>query len=67
MENVNLEMINERLIELTNAVKSIQVQIGISSKNVVSEDFGGFESQEELDAWNQAGERAFMNFVEENE
>jgi hypothetical protein len=67
MENVNLEMINERLIELANAVKSIQIQIGLSSKNVVSGDFGGFESQEELDAWNQASEETFKNFVDKYE
>ena len=67
MENVNLEMINERLIELTNAIKSIQIQIGISSKNMVSGDFGGFESQEELEIWNSAGEETFKNFVDKYE
>jgi hypothetical protein len=62
MESVSLDMINKQLASLVSAVNDIKIHIGLSV-----DDFDGFESQKDLDAWNQAGERAFRNFAEQHE
>jgi len=56
MENVSFDILNKKIIDLANAVKSMQVQIDALKKS--EEIF----LREEMNAWDNLSKKTFSDF-----
>lgn len=64
MEQVNLQQLVRDVESLKLVVNELKSRLSLDVACVRNDElrFGGFESQEGLDAWNEAGDRAFEDF-----